>query len=264
MSKTLAKALYLLTLFDGEENDITLDELSKRANIPKATTYRLLKTMEEHGFVKKVTLTSKSATTSSEAFQLGLRCLRLGEIAARQIDIRNIALPYMKKLCHELSESIQLVIPEGQEAVYIEKVESNRPVRLYTSVGRRAPLYAGACPRILLSFMSDEEIREILSRPLMKVTDQTSIDKGEIWETIREARQNGYTYSLSELADNTEAIGTPIFNQSGKIVGALSVGSFAGRLSSRSTVDMGIVREMWKACSEISKELGFIKPYPFK
>ncbi|MCM3489822.1 IclR family transcriptional regulator [Alkalihalophilus marmarensis] len=261
MSKTLAKALYILTLFEEDSEDLTLDEMSKKAEIPRTTTFRLLKTLEEFGFVKRVK--SDSAERQSEYYQLGLQCLRLGAIATNQLDLRGIALPYMKKLSNQVGEAVQLVIPDGEEAVYIEKVESRRPVRLYTSIGRRAPLYAGACPRVLLSFMKDEVIDSILSRELHKVASKTSIDKNEIWDLIEQARNEGFTFSLSELAENTEAIGTPIFDSKGEIIAALSVGSFEGRLARDGIVNKEFVELLWGSCSEISKELGYMDSYPF-
>lgn len=263
MSKTLSKALYLLTLFEGEEQYFTVDELAKLAGIPRTTTYRLLKSLEENGFVRKASSYGMPIEQLSDVYQLGLRCLRLGARAASQIDTRNIALPYMKRIRDQLNLSVQLIISENDEAIYIEKVESNRPVRLYTSIGRKAPLYAGACPRMLLSFMEDDEIRRILSRQLVKVTDSTFTDKAQIWDMIHSTRKNGYSYSLSELAENTSAIATPIFDRNNKIEAALSVGNLVGELGTEASVNMDIVHIMWEASEKVSLELGYIGPYPY-
>ena len=63
----------------------------------------------------------------------------------------------MKELRDSLGQAVNLIIQDGNDAIYVEKMEGAQPVRVYTAVGRRAPLYAGACPRILLSYFSEEE-----------------------------------------------------------------------------------------------------------
>ncbi|MBJ8056714.1 IclR family transcriptional regulator, partial [Bacillus cereus] len=67
------------------------------------------------------------------------------------------ARPFMENLRDEVGEAVQLIIREGDEAIYVEKMEGTQPVRLYTAVGRRSPLYAGACARSILSFLPEEE-----------------------------------------------------------------------------------------------------------
>ena len=262
MSKTLSKGLYILTLFNEEDAFLTVEELSKRANIPKPTVYRLLKPLEEYRFIKKVEFVKGSSRIESDHYQLGVKCLELGAIAASQLELRNISYPYMKQLRDELGESVQLVIRDGNEAVYIEKVESDKPVRLYTKIGRRAPLYAGACPRAILSFMPDDEIRRILKPPLFSIGPNTNIKIEEIWESIIEAREKGYTFSESELEAGSAAFATPLFDHFGDIAGALSIAGFSDHYMS--TDDRDFVIPMWKVAEKISKGLGFKKAYPFK
>jgi IclR family KDG regulon transcriptional repressor len=261
MSKTLSKALYLLTLFD-EKNPLTrLEDLSKKANIPKPTTYRLLKTLEEYGLVRKANFFQNGVSIDTEYYQLGLKCLELGAMVANQFEVRSLSLPFMTKLQHKTQESVQLLIYDRDEAVYIEKVEGTKAVRLYTKIGRRAPLYAGACPRILLSFMPDEEIRKIFKKDLIKITTQTITNKEELWETIHKAREYGYTYSASELEEGTASFGSPIFGRFGEITASLSVAGVETVLTKDRYLDY--VEHMWEASAEISKLLGYTKEYPY-
>ena len=62
--------------------------------------------------------------------------MELGHLAATQLEARTIAIPYMQKLKEQLNEAVQLVIIDRDEAIYIEKVESDKPVRLYTKTGK--------------------------------------------------------------------------------------------------------------------------------
>lgn len=259
MSKTLGKALQLLTLFSEEKPYWRLDEISKHTDMPKPTVFRLLKTFEENGFIQRVSFHQGGVLIEGERYELGSRLLELGQLVASKFEIRNIALPYMRDLQQMLNESVQLVIRENNEGVYIEKVESNKPVRLYTKVGRKAPLYAGACPRVLLSFLDNESIEKILSLPLEQFGEKTILSKEEIWKVIHQTRERGFTYSNSELEDGSAAYGTPIFDRFGDIAGSLSVAGFASQLKEEDAMDYVI--PMWEASAKISKQLGYTKPY---
>ncbi|MPN32660.1 HTH-type transcriptional regulator KipR [bioreactor metagenome] len=123
-------------------------------------------------------------------------------------------------------------------------------------MGRRAPLYAGACPRAIFSFLPDEEIDKILSKvELIKYTKNTVIDKDEIWKTIKETRKLGYTISYSELAEETYAIGAPIMDYTGNVAGSLSIVGPENRLND-DTIDL-YVSEVLKATRGISRALGY-------
>ncbi len=94
----------------------------------------------------------------------------------------------MKELRDSLGQAVNLIIQDGNDAIYVEKMEGVQPVRVYTAVGRRAPLYAGACPRILLSYFSEEEKRRYIEEvDLKQFADGTIVDK----ETIVRSVANG-------------------------------------------------------------------------
>lgn len=262
MSKTLSKALYLLTLFNEDEPFLTTEDLSKMTNVPKPTVYRLLKTLVDFNFVQKVGLYQGKARIESDYYQLGIKCLEIGAIAASQLEIRKIALPYMKQLRDMLQESVQLIIRDQSEVVYIEKVESIKNVRLYTKIGRRAPLYAGACPRAILSFMDDDEIRDVLKKPLVSVGPNSCTDRKAIWDLILQARTEGYTFSDSELEGGSAAFATPIFDRFGNIAGSLSIAGFSDVF--KAIDDMTYIIPMWEASAKISEGLGMKKLYPYK
>lgn len=256
MSKTVKKALKLLSIFTEEKPYWNLEEISECTKIPKTTVHRLLQTFIEEGLIQKNSYYQDGYFIETNTYQLGSRFLTFSQIVSRQYEVRNIALPYMRFLQERLQESVQLVIIENDEAVYIEKVESNKPVRLYTKIGRRAPLYAGACPRILLSFLPNQEIKRILTKTNKKIlAANTPKTDEEIWELIHATRELGFTYSDSELQNGTAAFGTPIFNRYGEITASLSVASFSSVLKKEDY--KSFVYPMWEVCGKISKDLGF-------
>ncbi|SHJ07831.1 IclR family transcriptional regulator [Lutispora thermophila] len=252
-NSSLDKALYLLSFYSHQKDTLGLSELSRLSGIPKATVYRILSTMVDRGYLLKVDVMGKESQ-----YKLGYKFLELGNIVSSNLELKAVAKPYMEKIKKSINESSQIVVKSGNEAIYIEKLECDRPVKAYTAVGKRAPLYAGACPRAILSFLPDEEIYNILnSVELVKYAKNTVTDIDEIWKLIKEARKLGYTISYSELADETFAIGAPIRDHKGDVIGSLSIVGPESRLNEK-TRDL-YISEVLKAAEEISASLGYHK-----
>src|SRR5690606_14789101 len=101
---------------------------------------------------------------------------------------------------------------------------TNQKVRLYTAIGRRSPLYAGACSRVILSFLPEHEIERYMESTEFKPFALGTItDKERLLKTIRQAQKDGYTISHSELENYTSAIAAPIFDHKGDVVAGISI-----------------------------------------
>lgn len=251
LNNSLEKSLKLLDYFTMEVDTLGLSELARLSGIPKATVYRSLATMEKYGFLEKVNVLGKEGQ-----YRLGLKLLELGKIVSEKLEIRKVAYLHMKKLRDKVNECVQLVIQDDHEAIYVEKLESTHPVRVYTRIGRRAPLYGGACPRAILSFLTDREINDILdNQPLEKITINTIADKQLIWKSIMEARRLGYTVSYGELQLGTAAVGAPILDGSGNVLGAISIAGPDSRFTENEL--HFFIAELTKTASEISRAYGY-------
>ena len=194
---------------------LTFQEMIDLSGIPKSSVYRMIRSLEEIGFLEK---------GEDTKYRLGTIFLKFGHLVSSRIDIRQIAVPIMEELHKEINEAINLAIREGDEAVYIEKIDKFQSVRLYTAVGRRSPLYAGACPRAILSFLSDEELNDYFRRvERHPIAMKTMLDEGQLRTSIQEARIHGFTVSHSELENYTAAVAAPIFDYKGEVIGGLSI-----------------------------------------
>jgi DNA-binding IclR family transcriptional regulator len=251
LNNSLDKALKLLTYFNADRRIIGLSELSRLSNIPKSTVYRLISTLQAHGFISKLSILGKD-----NQYKLGLQFLEYGKLVSEDLEIRKIAMPYMERLRDKVNECVQLIIRDNDEAMYIEKLECTQNIRLYTRTGRRAPLYGGACPRAILTFLPDDEIERILSSvALVKYTEGTIVNKEELIELIKRDRQRGYTISFGELEWETVAIGAPIFDHMGSVVASISVAGPDNRFTEKEIPY--ITDELLKITKDISNALGY-------
>ncbi|PKG23299.1 IclR family transcriptional regulator [Niallia nealsonii] len=252
-NKTVIKSKDLLTLF-LIHSKLSFNEIIQLTGTPKTSVHRMLGSLEDMGFLDK---------DEDNLYSLGLLFLQFGQLVADRLDVREIALPVMKKLRDETEEAVNLIIKDGDEAMYVEKLDSTHPVRLYTAVGRRSPLYAGACPRIILAFFPKEEQEQYL-----KIVDFKAYASGTITDVdklrlvLEETRQAGYAISKSELEDHTTAIAAPIFNHKGQVVGGLSLAGPDIRFQAERLPEF--IKKVKKHAQEVSEKMGYAGDVVYK
>lgn len=243
---TVVKSLDVLNLFI-QHTKLTFNEIVDLLGAPKTSVHRMVGSRETMGFLQK---------DSEGRYLLGLRFLQFGQLVAERLDIREIAFPIMKELRDEVKEAVHLIIKDGNEAIYIEKLDTPHPVRLYTQVGRRAPLYAGACSRIILSYLDKEEQeRYLIETELAAIGTGTITDKELLRQSLAEAREAGYTISYSELENETVAIAAPIFDHTGSLAAGLSIAGPESRFGNERLPKLIILIK--KAAKEVSSQLGY-------
>ncbi|MEJ8546298.1 IclR family transcriptional regulator [Brevibacillus borstelensis] len=245
-NKTVLKAIELLQLF-LDHPQLTLPQAVELSGQPKTSVYRMLSSLEAGGFLRR---------TSMGTFELGLGFLQYGQAVSERMDIRREALPVMVRLNEEVGEAVNLIIRDGEEAMYVEKVDTKEPIRVYTAIGRRAPLYAGACPRILLAFLPEEEQETYLSQAELRlVADRTITDIDELRRVLAESRQNGYTVSHSELYNDTSAIAAPIYDHRDHVIAGLSIVGPTSRY--KDGLIHLLAQKVIQAAQEISRKIGW-------
>ncbi|MBS3937277.1 MAG: IclR family transcriptional regulator [Peptococcaceae bacterium] len=247
IATTFAKGLKVLELFTIERPYLTLRQVAELAKLSKPTALRLLSTLECSGFLMR---------DNSKAYCLGMKLLELGNFVAERLDVRAVALPHMEELSIRVDQAVNLVIRDGLEGVYIEKRETNHPVRMYTRIGRRAPLYAGACPRALIAFLAERELEQVLSQlTFLPITPTTPASREALAELIRQERVQGYCFSQGELHEGTAAIAMPVRDHHAKVVASISIAGPVGSFVPEKIEYL--VRSLQRSARAISHDLGF-------
>lgn len=252
-NKTVLKSLEIINLFKYHEQ-LSLLDIVKMTNLPKSTVHRMVITLESEGYLKKIGYNNNN--NNNTWYSLGLALLELGHLVEQRLEIRKIAFPTMTNLRDRVNEAVNLIVMDGMEAVYIEKVDTSHPVRVYTSVGRRAPLYAGACPRILLSYLEDEEIDRVIPQfDFRNIGDGTITDEKDLRHMILETRKNGYTISYSELENGSAAIAMAIRGYKEQVIAGLSIAGPIERFE-KERVPL-LLEELDYAVKEVSQNMGY-------
>ncbi|GAB3807892.1 IclR family transcriptional regulator [Virgibacillus kimchii] len=251
MSKSLVKAIHVLDCF-LKKPEMTIIELAEMADMPKTTVFRLASGLEEAGLLVKEKKSSHDVT-----YRMALKLLTYGKHVSEQLEYSKIALPHMKKLNEEINELIHITILEGNEAVYVETVDSSRPVRLVVKVGRRAPLYAGSAPKLLLSSLSDEELEAYLETvDMKKITENTLNTKESVKAEVEKIREKGYSISYSEHFQATVGMSYPLYDHEGNMVAAL--GTSIPDIDHTKEREEYLLQKLEETVKKIWQELGYM------
>jgi IclR family KDG regulon transcriptional repressor len=243
--RSLGRALQILDSFLGEDESLTLSEISRRTGLSKSTAHRLVATLLRHRYLEQDT---------SERLRLGIRLFELGSLVQKRLEVRREALPLMTELARQTGETAMLLALDGQEAVCVEKVDGHGSIRLGAQVGSREALHAGSGAKILLAFAPDEVVRAVLSRPLSKLGPNTITDPCELEKQLQQIRQLGWAVSFEERDIGAAGVAAPVFDHNGRVIASLDL---AGPIWNFGESRLpGLIDRVTTTAREISRRLG--------
>jgi len=230
-----------------EEGEASIETLAERLQSPRSSVYRLVLTLKGLGAVEP--------GTARGTYRLGLELLRLGSAVTARFDERQAALPAMERLHKASEETIFLCVPNGYEAVCVERIEGRWVRSMGLTLGGSLPLHIGAAPRALLAFspraLWDEYIQ---NSPLTAMTPQTPTAPVAIRDLLEDTRRTGCSISDGDVVTGMAAVGAPVFDYQGKLRAAISMsGPQLSILGDKRAASIDLIIE---AASDVTAELG--------
>src|SRR5579863_7527853 len=180
----LQRGLRLLQLFSESPNGLTAKEVASRSRLPVSTVHRFLVNLENSGYLN---------CSRDGIYQLGIACFAIGQAALSQLDLRRVSRPYLEDLNRQTRETIHLTLRHGLSAVYVEKLDSLEPLRIYSRIGAAVPLYCTAVGKVLLAYMSGEQQQRLLPQlALKRYTPNTVGNLQQLEAELHRIRKSGY------------------------------------------------------------------------
>ncbi|MEU3709108.1 IclR family transcriptional regulator [Streptomyces catenulae] len=213
MSQTVDRALSILPLL--AEGPANLEQVAVRLGVHKSTALRLLRTLHEHGIVYR---------QPDQRYRLGARLFALAQQAVENLDVRDIAHPHLVALNESCGHTVHLAVYEENEVLYIDKVESRYPVRMYSRIGKPVAITVAAVAKLLLADLSDPErrgIAEKLDYPLY--TSRSTPNAAAFLAELAKVREQGWATDLGGHEESINCVGAPIRGADGRVVAAMSV-----------------------------------------
>lgn len=219
---SLNKGLAVLDCF-ARRPSWSLAELCAALGQNKTTVFRILRTLEDFGYLTKDTKTGRYA--------LGLRLLSLGGAAVRQETLRWQTLAPLQDLARDTGETVQVGVLNGADAVCVQAVEGTHLVRMQGFVGKRTPAHAGALGKTMLAWLDEADRGALFAgRELVRLTPNTITDLPRLEAALAIVRARGYALDEEEIEIGLRCIGAPILDASGRVAAALAISAPAARL----------------------------------
>jgi DNA-binding IclR family transcriptional regulator len=185
-----------------------------------------------------------------------MRLLDKGQLVLRGIDIREVARKQLVSMSARTGQTTHLVILEGKEGVYIDKVEGEKAAIRYSRIGRSVPLHSSAVGKALLAFLDPQEIDAILNDyDYVVQTPKTIRDRDTLLEELERIRRNGYSVDDEENEPGVRCAATPIRDHTGAVVAAVSVSTMVSAVDD--TLFQHYVTLLQEEARSISTQLGY-------
>lgn len=221
----VARVAAVLSVFDPQHRELRVAEIGRRANLPKATTSRLVRDLVACGLLER----------DGAWLRVGLRMFELGELAARPRNVRAIALPLMADLREVTRQTVHLAILEGTDVVYVEILRHRDAPKMPSEVGGRLPAHASAVGKALLAFSDRATVDLVCRPPMLTVGPRTITAPGLLRRQLVRIRESGLAYESEESGPGVGCVAGAIVGADGRAAAAISVSGWTGKLTLRST-----------------------------
>ena len=221
--RAMTRVIRLCETLAQNSTGLTLSELSARLETPKSTLLNSLRPLVQDDFL----------AVEGPLYRLGPAAFRLAAQITSAWSLPRLVSGYMRELASQTGESVGLAVPDwpSRRAVYIEAIQSPRPVLYAMKVGVSGPLYATAAGRVMLAHTSKDWLDTYLETTRFKpFTRHTQVEAGVIRQELMQAREQGWWLSVEQLLDGTATLAAPIFNAEGGAAAAISLGAPVERM----------------------------------
>jgi len=245
MSSSVERALQILV--ELASGPATISELGRRLDVHRTTSLRLLRTLEEERFVRRM---------DDGRYRIGPRMTSLAQIALDGVDVRAAAAGHLRDLGAACGHTVHLAAREGTSMVYLDKVESRHAVRMYSRIGAPAPLHATGVGKAVLARLPESERDRLLGEPpYLRCTPNTRTTRDELAADLAEVADRGWALDDSEHEEFIHCVAAPIRDASGEAAAAVSV-SAPNMVVDRPQL-LALVPELLATAAAVSEELGW-------
>ena len=220
LDSVLGRAVAILRAFGADEPVLSLAELARRTEIPKATVHRMAADLVD---LRLLDRTGTGYRLSGGLFELGMR-------ASAERSLLEVAMPFLQDLYERTHETVHLGVAEGHEVVYVAKIGGHRQVATPSRPGGRMPMHCTAIGKVLLASAAPSVRRAVLSGPLERRTSHTIVAPGLLNRQLEAVLEQGVAFEHEESTVGLLCVAAPVLDAVGQhALAAISVTGPVGR-----------------------------------
>ncbi|MEO3992336.1 IclR family transcriptional regulator [Pseudocitrobacter cyperus] len=237
-TQTLLRGLAVINAVEAGCKD--LKSISEFTATPRSTTHRLLSALVELRYMRYA---------PGAGYSLGAKLIELGAKALDSISLPALARPWLHELAQATKDTVHLGIRDGDEVLYLEKINSQRGLEMRSRPGHRMPLALTGIGKALL--LNDDQ--ETLQTLFLRQGDEQFLDR--FLASMYRYAKSGYAFDLEENEPTIRCVAAPVFDASNRLIAAISVASTATYMS-RDRMDQ-LIPLVQSCARQISAEVGW-------
>jgi len=253
--EALGRGLALLDCFIADPGPHSLIELSRRVRLGLPTTLRLIRTLEEAGYVRQAADTKR--------YRLSWKMLQLQDVTSSILDYADLARPHLEELAATVGETTGMAILDGTDVRLAIRVSSTRIISANIPPGSLFPPHATAMGKVLLAGLEPAVVRELaVQRPFERFTPTTITCVDDLLRELEVVAEQGYASSNQEWEPGLRSLAAPVHTRDGRVVAAVCIVVVRPDLTTR-LMERDFLPVLRQTVRAISDELGYGAPAPF-
>jgi IclR family acetate operon transcriptional repressor len=208
---------------------MSLDDITQAIGLPKATVFRILSMLHSANLLRREQV--------GKRYTVGSRLTAFAADVWRNASLRTHWHGALEAAVRETGESCNLTALEGNEVLYLDRVETSHPLRMHLESGTRVPLHCSASGKLLISRMSAEKVKMLVGEEPYKAFTKTTITTFSALESeLKRVRKSQVGTHDGELFADSVAIAVPVTDARGNIVAAVALHAPSSRGNLKATM----------------------------
>ncbi len=244
--RAVERTLNILHCYNSERKAISMMEFAQLLSLNKSTVFRFLANLRAHGFLD---------IDADNKYILGSEVARLGQLAEPTEILKNKSKNTLRRIADLSGETVVLAKYENEKLTCIDKIESDKALKITSVIGENIPLLLGATGKSVAAFLPDDELERCVA--IHQTPDGKSCDRERLRQDLLAIRQKGYSVTSNELDQGVTAFAVPVMGRDDRVVGSISIAGPGLRFDTHMIDE--IKEQAIQQVAEISQKLGYSK-----
>lgn len=222
MSKTsydapaVRKAVLLIELLCESERSLGVSEISQALDINANMVFRLLKTLEEGGWIIR--------SAEGPKYSMSLRPFHFTSKVVKRMGLRTAADEPLKKLWEDTHESCYLGVIDGTRTLFLEHLDATGDVRIMATPGGRFLMHCAAPGKVLLAFSPEKFVEKVVKEEGLPAQTKNTIKALKaLQKELELIRERGFATDDEEYSGGLFCFAAPVFNVKDELAGTIGV-----------------------------------------
>ena len=248
MNNSARRVLEILELFSETDKPMTISDIAAATGYPKTSVFDIVNILHDRGFIRRENDRAKTYVMGVKAYQVGMAYLQ-------HTSLYTLAHPLLAELRDRMGETCYLAVEEKGAIIYLDKLESNAPIRASCNIGSKNLLHLTGLGKAILAAWPEDSVRTTCPDPLEIHTPNTLPTLAALLQELRETRKRGYAMDLGEDNPYIRCVAAPVYDASCQPCAAISISMLSDRFTPET--EHNAAAQIVEAALYLSRQMGF-------